>query len=307
MSNKSIYPPMTSEERDERLGILLKKEKKIQEEMDILNVEAKANSEAIEHIKKKIVELQKQLQQQGIFSHLTSHLSIGYTHKLNKEIEELQSELAKHKLHDNELFKKVREYVLMLEDILRSKKDINRMFRDSENDNTDGSRLSIINYNYFEICNFIEKHVNGFTFKEPSDYALMHALANEIQRQYLEKNNKEFDFYEKPINFDMLNNAFIAMPIFHSGDTVEAFLEQAKRAEQAKKREIAKLSRRQLAAHNKARISRPTLSLVHPDLYKAPSKSYSSNPIVKKSKSRTTNSKKPGGTRRSRRSRKSKK
>ncbi len=299
---------MTSEERDKRLDLLLQKEKKIQEEIDIFNVEAKANSEAIEHIKKKIVELQKQEQLQGFFSHLTSHLSFGNTHKLNKEIEELQSELAKHELRDNELFEKVRKHVLIQEEILRSKNDINRMFRDSGNDNTDGSRLSTINYNYFEIYNFIEKHVNDFTFKEPSDYALMHALADKIQRQYVEQNNEEFDFYEKPINFDMLSNAFIAMPIFKSGDTVKAFLEQAKQAEQAKKREIAKLSRRQRAAH-KTHSSKLKLSLVHPDVYKDPPKSYSTNstnPIVQKSKS-IKNPKKPGGTRRHRRSRKSKK
>ena len=127
---KPFYPPMSSQQRDERLDILLNKEEKIQNKMNIIEAEAEANSKAREHNKTKIDELQKQQQQQGVLSRLGSYLSYGNTHTLNENIKELQSEQAKHELHDQELRNQIREHVLEQEDIMRSKNDINRMYRD---------------------------------------------------------------------------------------------------------------------------------------------------------------------------------
>ncbi len=50
--NKSFYPLMSSQQRDERLGTLLNKEKEIREEMDIIEAEATTNKNDMEHNKK---------------------------------------------------------------------------------------------------------------------------------------------------------------------------------------------------------------------------------------------------------------
>ena len=262
---------MTSEERDERLDILLNKEKEIQNKMDIIEAEAKANSEAREHNKKKIDDLHSEKSKEGIISRVGSYFSYGNTHKLNENIKELQSEQAKHELHDQELRNQIREHVLEQEDIMRSKNDINRMYRDSGNDNTDGHRLSIINANYFLICKFIETYVGGFTCKEPSNYALMHALANEVSRQYF--GNKGYEkptdaLYDNRIDDDMLTATFNEMDIFKNKKSFNTFLEQARQAEQAKQREKIASSQRHMESFAKVRSSRPILSVVNPEEYK---------------------------------------
>lgn len=317
--DKSIYPPMTSTERDTKLGSLLNKEEKIQEEMDIIEAEARTNKNDMEHNKKNQSELENQKSNNGILSQAIGVFGFGKLPKINKEIEELQSKQAKHERHEQELLEQIRAHVLIQEEILRSKNDINRMFRDSGNDNTDGSRLSIINANYFRICKFIEKYVNGFTFKEPSDFALMHALANEVSRQYFGNENEPiYALYDNLINENMLITTSNEMKIFKNEKNLKAFLEQARQAEQAIQREIAESSLRQRAAH-KTHSLILNLSLVPPDVYEANLPEHEANPNEKKrkrdevevedknrSKSRTKNSKKPGG-RRARRSRKSKK
>jgi hypothetical protein len=242
--------------------------------MDIIEAEATTNKNDMEHNKKYQSELENQKSNKGIFSQAIGIFGFGNLPQINKEIEELQSKQAKHKHHEQELREQIRAQIEIQEEIMRSKNDINQMFRDSGNDNTDGNRVSTINFNYIEICRFIESHIKNFKFRVSSDYALMHALANEIQRQYLEKNNKEFNFYENPIDFNMLKDAFTEMPIFQNGDTVETFLESAQKREEAKKREKIASSQQHNKRFAKLLSSRLPLSLVPPEEYEANSQKY---------------------------------
>jgi hypothetical protein len=323
--DKSIYPPMTSKERDTRLGSLLNKEEKIQEEMDIAEAEAEENNKAIEHNKKKIDDLHSEKSKEGIISRVVSYFSYGNLPQINKEIEELQSKQAKHERHEQELREQIRAHVSEQEDNIRSKNDIKRMFLDSGRDSTDGSRVSTINYNYFKICKFIEKYVKGFTFKEPSDYALMHELANKVSTQYFGNKGykKPIDaLYDYRIDDNMLIVSSNNMGVFQSGDTVKAFLEQARQAEQAKQREKAESSQRHNESFAKVLSSRPLLSLVPPEEYEANPQKHEANPNEKKgekrkrdevevkdeNKSKSRRKKKTSdGGRRARHSRKSKK
>jgi len=320
--DKSTYPPMTSKERDDQIDILLQKNKEIQNKMDIAEAKAEANSEAREHNKNEIHKLDSEKKEMGLLAHASSIFGFGHIPYINKKIGYLQSEQAKHELHDQELRNQIRAHVLEQEDIMRSKNDINRMYRDSGNDNTDGHRLSIINANYFLICKFIETYVGGFTFKEPSDYALMHALANEVSRQYF--GNRDYARYEKPIDalydYKIDDNMLIAtsnkMDIFKNVNNLKAFLEQARQAEQAKQREKAASSQRHMESFAKVRSSRPILSVVNPDNYENPQKYQAINYGKRKrdededknnNKSKSRIKKETGGGRRPRRTRKSKK
>lgn len=321
--DKPIYSLMTSEERDKRLNILLNKEEKTQKDIDIADAEAKTNSEAREHNKNEIRKLDSKKNEMGIVERACSIFGVGPIHSINEKIEYLQSEQAKLELHDQELFEKVRESVLEQEEIMRSKNDINRMYRDSRNDNTDGHRLSLINANYFLICKFIERYVTNFTLKKPFtinkpyEFALMHALANEVSIQYFGNNcyKEPTDaLYEHKIDDDMLKATFDEMNIFKNENNLKAFLEQARRDEKDKQREKRELSRQQQDAHNKALSSRLKLSLVPPEECKnkgekrkrdVEDEDEDEDKNNNKSKSRIK--KETGGGRRHRRTRKSKK
>jgi hypothetical protein len=308
LGNKPSYSLMTSQQRDERLDILLKKEKEIQDEMDIADAEAKTNSEASEHNKNEIRKLDSKKNEMGIVARASSIFGFGHIPYINKKIGYLQSEQAKHELHDQELRNQIRAHVSEQEDNIRSKNDIKRMFLDSGRDSTDGNRLSTINANYFAICKFIETYVEGFTFKE--QLALMHALANEVSIKYFGNKgyNKPIDaLYENPINDKMLITTSNKMDIFKDVNVLKTFLEQARQAEQAKQREKIASSQRHKEIFANVLKSRPKFSLVNPDVYKASQKSNMSKRIVQKPSSGTKNPKKPGGTRRHRRTRKSKK
>jgi hypothetical protein len=306
--NKSTYSRMTSQQRDERLDKLLNKEEKIQNEMNIIEDKSKTNSEAREHNKNEIHKLDSEKKEMGLLAHASSIFGFGHIPYINKKIGYLQSEQAKLELHDQELRNQIRAHVSEQEDNIRSKNDIKRMFLDSGRDSTDGNRLSTINANYFAICKFIETYVEGFTFKEPSDYALMHALANEVSRQYF--GNKGYEkpidaLYENPIDDKMLISTSNKMDIFKDVNVLKTFLEQARQAEQAKQREKIASSQRHKEIFANVLKSRPKFSLVNPDVYKAPRKSIRSKHIVQKLPE-TKNPKKPGGGRR-RHTRKSKK
>jgi hypothetical protein len=319
--DKSIYPPMTSKERDDQIDILLQKNKEIQNKMDIAEAKAEANSEAREHNKNEIQKLDSEKSKEGIISRVGSYFSYGNTHKLNENIKELQSEQAKHELHDQELRNQIRAHVLEQEDIMRSKNDINRMYRDSGNDNTDGYRLSRINANYFAICKFIETYVEGFTFKE--QLALMHALANEVSIQYFGNKGykKPIDaLYENPIDDKMLISTSNKMDIFKNVKDLKPFLKQARHAEQAKQREKIASSQRHKEIFANVLKSRPIFSVVNPELFEENPQKYQAinygkrkrdeDEVKNDNKSKSRRKTETGGgrrTRRHRRSRKSKK
>jgi len=301
-SDISIHPQMTSQERDKQLDILLNEDKKIQNNIVLDDAEAKTNSKAIEHNENETRKLQKQIGQEGVFSHAYNIFGFGPIPPINEKIGYLQSERAKRELHDQKLFEKVRKSVLEREAIIRRKREINRKYMASGIDNTDSNRLSLINANYFKICKFIETHVTNFTLKEPFSinepykFALMHAVANKVSIKYFRdirykeqpkrykeqpkrykeqpKRYKEQPkrykeptdaLYKNEIEDYMLIATFNEMEIFQSEADFMAFLEKARTDEETKQREKDELSRQQLDAHYKALSFRTNLSLVHPD------------------------------------------
>lgn len=303
---------MSEEEWNTKLKNLVNKEERNSEKMDIIEAEAKKNSEAREQHKNRQTELESERNNKGIIAKGLGIFGYGDVAQINNEIHDIDIRLVEHELRNKDYINKIRELVESQRSISLSKQDIKRMFMESERENTDGHRVSTRTKNFRRICKFIEISVQGFVFIYSYHYALMYAVANEIKNQ-----NKGFNFDEKLIDYKMLKLALSAMPIFQSVRDFKAFLQSAQEKEEANKRERDQVLQQATNRMAEAR-SKMGLSLVNPELFeknlqnheasqKNKSKSHSSKHIVQKSSSGTKNPKKPGGGRRHRRTRKSKK
>ena len=78
---------MTSKERDDKHNILLQKNKEIQDEIDIIEAEAKANSEAREHNKNEIHKLDSEKKEMGLLAHASSIFGFGHIPYINKKLD----------------------------------------------------------------------------------------------------------------------------------------------------------------------------------------------------------------------------
>jgi hypothetical protein len=304
-STPSVNYWMPEEEHNTKLENLSNKEEDVLKEMDIIEAEAKKNSESIEQHKNRRSALESESNNKGIIAKGLGVFGYGDIARINNEIHDIDIILVEHELRNKDYRNKIRELVESQTSILSSKREIKRMFMDSENEKTDGYRVSIRTKNFRRICKFIEISVQGFMFIDSYHYALMYEVANEIENQ-----NKGFNFNLEIISYEMLESALSAMPIFQSPRNFKAFLQSAQEREEANKRERDQVL--QQAANRMAEAtSKMGLSLVNPQKYEAnpqkhEPKSYSSKSIVQKL-SGTKKPKKDGGSRRAHRSRKSKK
>lgn len=306
---------MSEEEWNTKLENLVNKEERNSEEMDIIEAEAKKNSEAREQHKNRRTELESESNNKGIFAKGLGIFGYGDVARFNNEIHDIDIKLVEHELRNEDYRNKIRELVENQRTISVSKEDIKRMFMESESENTDGHHVSIRTKNFRRICKFIEISVQGFVFTYPYHYALMYAVANEIKNQ-----NKGFNFDSKIISYEMLVSALSAMPIFQSVSNFQAFLQSAQEKEEANKRERDKVLQQATNRMAEAR-SKMGLSLVPPEVYEKNPQKYQVINYGKKgekrkrdededknnNKSKSRRKKETGGGRRPRRTRKSKK
>jgi hypothetical protein len=302
---------MSEEEWNTKLENLVNKEERNSEKMDIIEAEAKKNSEAREQHKNRRTELESESNNNGIFAKGLGIFGYGDVARINNEIHDIDIKLVEHELRNEDYRNKIRELIENKRIISVSKEDIERMFMESESENTDGHRVSIRTKNFRRICKFIEISVQGFVFTYPYHYALMYAVSNEIENQ-----NKGFNFDSEIINYEMLVSALSAMPIFQSVSNFQAFLQSAQKEEKANKLERDEVLQQATNRMAEAR-SKMGLSLVPPEIYeKNPQKYQAINYGKRKrdededknnNKSKSRIKKETGGSRRTRRSRKSKK